>query len=227
LSRSPQITATGGFPIDAVMPALGAAVRDWPAPFVSQCALDGASPFKILVATILSLRTRDQPTKAATEALFALAGTPAAMARLPLETIAEAIKPALYFSQKAQTIQALSARLAAEFGGRVPDDIETLVDFKGVGRKTANLVVTLAFNKPGICVDTHVHRITNRWGYVQTMTPGETEQVLRRQLPGRWWPVINDWLVRFGQGQCRPASPHCSACPLARWCTHIGVTRSR
>ena len=216
------------FPILEVMETLRSTVEAWEAaPYVTECARAAADPFKILISTILSLRTRDLPTQQATEALFALATTPAEMMRLSVEQIAAAIKPVMYHFNKAQTIQDLSRRLDEEYGGRVPDDLDELLQFKGVGRKTANLVVTLAFGKPGICVDTHVHRITNRWGYCQTKTPDETELCLRAKLPAQYWIPINGWLVTFGQRVCVAISPKCSLCPLRPWCQRVGVTHSR
>lgn len=215
------------FPIDTVMEILRRTVEGWEAPFVTQCARQRPDPFKILISTILSLRTRDLPTQQATDALFELAKSPEEMMHLPLEAIAEAIKPVMYNFNKAQTIKDLSRRLVEEYGGRVPDDLDELLKFKGVGRKTANLVVTLAYGKPGICVDTHVHRITNRWGYCHTQTPEDTELCLREKLPGEYWIPINGWLVTFGQKICQPLSPRCAECPLLAYCDQVGVTRSR
>ena len=117
--------------------------------------------------------------------------------------------------------------LLTRYGGRVPDTLEELLTLKGVGRKTANLVLTLGFRKPGICVDVHVHRISNRWGYIRTKTPEESEQVLRRKLPHRYWMIYNDLLVPFGQNLCTPVSPRCSECRVARYCERVGVVRSR
>lgn len=214
-------------PIEEVMETLRRTVEGWEAPFVTECARATHDPFRILVSTILSLRTRDLPTQQGTDALFALAQTPAEMMLLPVERIAEAIKPVMYNYNKAQTIQDLSRRLVEEYGGRVPDDIDELLKFKGVGRKTANLVVTLAYGKPGICVDTHVHRICNRLWAIQTKDPEATEMWLRAHLPGQYWIPVNSWMVVFGQRICQPVSPLCSQCPLRPYCRRWGVTRSR
>lgn len=215
------------FPIDAVMAALEAAVAAWRVPIVTEYSRGGADPFRILISTILSLRTKDQTTAEASARLFALADTPRAMLRLAEDRIARAIYPVGFYKTKARSIRGVCAKLIADYGGRVPDELDELLKLGGVGRKTANLVLTLGFGKPGICVDTHVHRITNRWGYVRTETPGQTEMALRAKLPARYWIPINDWLVAFGQNLCAPVSPWCSKCPLARWCRRRGVTRSR
>lgn len=215
------------FPVETVMGILAEAVEKFPTPYVTECAEGRPDPFKVLIATILSLRTRDLPTAQASRALFALADTPEAMARLPLERVAEAVKPSMYYLNKAQAILGICRSLVEEYGGRVPDEIDELLKFKGVGRKTANLVVTLGYGKPGICVDTHVHRITNRWGLCHTKTPDETEMSLRKILPEPYWIPINDWLVRLGQNMCKPISPLCSQCPLVEYCQRVGVTSSR
>jgi endonuclease-3 len=184
-------------------------------------------PFKILVSTIISARTKDEVTGPATERLFLLADTPAAMSKLPEERIERAIFPAGFYRTKAKAIRKAARELVDRFGSRVPDTIEELLTLPGVGRKTANLVVTLAHNKAGICVDTHVHRITNRWGYVKTKTPHETEQALRAKLPKKHWIAINTILVMHGQNICKPVSPLCSRCPVFTYCDRVGVTKSR
>jgi endonuclease-3 len=187
----------------------------------------GPDPFRILVGCVISLRTRDEVTYPATERLFRRAATPERMARLAPATIARAIYPAGFYRRKAEQIREISRRLVRERGGRVPDTIEALVTLPGVGRKTANLVVTLGFGKPGICVDIHVHRITNRLGWVATRGPEATERALRETLPRRHWIPINEILVRHGQQVCRPLSPRCSACAVAGDCRRVGVTRAR
>jgi endonuclease-3 len=184
-------------------------------------------PFKILVSTIISARTKDEVTGPATERLFLLADTPAAMSKLPEERIERAIFPAGFYRTKAKALRKAARELVDRFGSRVPDTIEELLTLPGVGRKTANLVVTLAHNKAGICVDTHVHRITNRWGYVKTKTPHETEQALRAKLPKKHWIAINTILVMHGQNICKPVSPLCSRCPVFTYCDRVGVTKSR
>ena len=210
--------------IDRVVRTLTRLIRQWEEPVVGHYKDD---PFATLISCLLSLRTKDATTAAASERLFALARTPQAMAALPRRTIERAIYPVGFYRTKARTIQAVCRDLLARYGGRVPGDLDELLSLKGVGRKTANLVVTLAFRKPGICVDTHVHRISNRWGYVRTTTPEQTEFALRRKLPRRHWIVFNDLLVTFGQHLCHPTSPWCSRCPLAPLCPKLGVRHSR
>ena len=149
------------------------------------------------------------------------------MVTLTPAQVKKAIYPVGFYKTKAQTVLDVSQRILDAYAGRVPDDIDELLTFKGVGRKTANLVVTLGFQKPGICVDTHVHRISNRWGYVETENPEQTEMALRASLPKRFWIGYNDLLVAFGQTLCHPTSPKCSLCPIERFCEKIGVERSR
>ena len=181
----------------------------------------------MLIACILSLRTQDTTTGPAAARLFALADTPAAMLRLTPRRIERAIYPVGFYRTKARAIRTICRDILERFRGRVPDEIDDLLTFTGVGRKTANLVVTMGYGKPGICVDTHVHRISNRLGYVRTRTPDETEQALRRQLPRRYWIGYNDLLVSFGQNVCTPISPRCSRCPVRSLCRRVGVTSSR
>lgn len=206
---------------------LNEAVRAWQSPAVTIVSQREGDPYKVLVSCILSLRTQDRTTGPASERIFALADTPEKMVGLAPEAIEKAIYPVGFYRTKAVQILDISRILIEKYGGDVPDEIDELLKLKGVGRKTANLVVTLGFGKPGICVDTHVHRICNRWGYVATRTPEETEFALRRKLPAQYWLAINDLLVTFGQNQCTPLSPRCSSCPLAHLCDRVGVTRSR
>jgi endonuclease-3 len=184
-------------------------------------------PFTTLISCLLSLRTRDETTRGASTRLFRLARTPRAMAQLSTRQIERAIFPVGFYRTKARTVREVCRALLERFHGRVPDDLETLLTLKGVGRKTANLVVTLAYQKDGICVDTHVHRISNRWGYVRTKTPEQTEMALRRKLPRRYWQRYNDLLVAFGQHLCHPTSPWCRRCPLVRMCARAGVRQFR
>jgi endonuclease-3 len=188
---------------------------------------ESGDPFRVLVACILSLRTQDTTTGPAAARLFALADTPAAMLSLSARRIERAIYPVGFYRTKARVIRDIARDLLDRFGGRVPDDIDALLTLKGVGRKTANLVVTMGFGKPGICVDTHVHRISNRLGYVRTRTPDETEMALRAKLPRRFWIGYNDLLVTFGQNICVPISPKCSICPVASLCRRVNVRSSR
>jgi endonuclease III len=206
---------------------LRAVAAGWNAPSVSLAAETSGSPFHILISTLLSLRTQDSTTVHAARRLFALAETPAGMLALDEATITNAIYPVGFYRQKARQIRQICHLLLERHGGEVPSDLDTLLELPGVGRKTANLVVGLGFGKPAICVDTHVHRITNRWGYVDTRTPEETEVALRARLPKPYWGEINTLLVQFGQTLCRPISPWCSTCPVARWCRRVGVTSAR
>ncbi len=215
------------FPIGKAMETLRRSVRQWPTPAVTVFSENKASPFEILVSTLLSLRTQDKTTAEASARIFARAKTPEAMVRLRTPTIEKLIYPVGFYKTKAVTLREISRILIEDYGGEVPDTVEELIKFKGVGRKTANLVVTLGHGKPGICVDVHVHRICNRWGYIETKNPDETEMLLREILPKKYWIPINDWLVAFGQNQCKPVSPFCSTCALGEVCTRVGVTKSR
>lgn len=196
-------------------------------PYVTKLANATQDPYAVLVSTIISLRTRDEVTDAVTPKLLAAAPDLFALARLPPARIARAIYPAGFYRTKATTLRDIARVLVSENDGRVPDDLDALLRLKGVGRKTANLVLTLGFRKPGICVDVHVHRISNRLGFVRTKTPDETEHVLRATLPTRWWIPINDVLVAFGRSHCAPLSPRCSSCPVVSDCARVGVGRSR
>jgi len=210
--------------IDRVLATLERAVADWRVPIVGHYRHD---PYETLISCLLSLRTKDETTAAASARLFRLARTPRAMLRVPRRTIERAIYPVGFYRTKARTILEVSSVIVERHGGKVPGTIDELLELKGVGRKTANLVVTLAFRRYGICVDTHVHRISNRWGYVRSKTPHETEMRLRERLPRRHWRTYNDLLVAFGQNLCHPTSPWCSRCPLDGVCSRVGVTRSR
>jgi len=159
--------------------------------------------------------------------LFAIASTPEAMLGTPAKVIEKAIYPVSFYRMKTKSILGICEQLLTRFGGEVPSKLEELLELPGVGRKTANIVVTLGFQKPGIAVDTHVHRISNRLGYVRTKTPDDTEMALRRKLPPRYWVTFNDLLVTYGQNLCKPISPFCSRCKIAGYCKRIGVTLSR
>jgi endonuclease III len=199
----------------------------WNRTALALIAEQGRDPFRVLVACILSLRTQDTTTGPAAARLFAAADTPAAMLELSARQIERLIYPVGFYRTKARVLLGLCRDLLERFVGRVPDDIDALLTLKGVGRKTANLVVTMGFNKPGICVDTHVHRISNRLGYVRTRHPEETEMALRARLPRRFWMGYNDLLVGFGQNVCTPVSPRCSTCPVSALCRRVGVTTFR
>lgn len=215
------------FEIDAVIAVLEEAVVTWDTPAVTIISQRDGDPFKVLVSCILSLRTKDTTTGPASLRLFTLADSPEKMLQLEQRTVEEAIYPVGFYRIKAAQIMEICRQLVEKYDGCVPESIEELLKFKGVGRKTANLVVTLGFGKPGICVDTHVHRICNRWGYVRSITPEETEFMLREILPARYWLRINDLLVTFGQNLCKPVSPLCSLCPLISYCERNNVIRNR
>ncbi len=180
-------------------------------------------PFQVLVATILSARTLDQTTAAACRNLFRVVRNLDDLRRVTRLRLERLIYPVGFYRTKAKMLKRLPGVLAGRFGGAIPDSVEELVQLPGVGRKTANLVVAVAFNKPAICVDVHVHRISNRWGLIRTRTPLQTEMVLRRRLPVKYWRVFNSYLVSFGQSVCRPVRPHCGTCPVYAQCARVGV----
>lgn len=203
------------------------AAREWRLPYVTEMVQTRRDPFRVLISTMLSLRTKDAVTEIASQRLFALADTPVKMLKLTQRQIEQAIYPVGFYRTKARSIRHVCEQLIDQYDSRVPDEIDELVKLPGVGRKTANLVLTLGYGKLGICVDTHVHRITNRWGYVKTKNPEQTEMVLREKLPPAYWIEINDELVALGQNICHPTSPKCSQCPVDKFCERVGVTRSR
>ena len=196
-------------------------------PIVSHLAENQRDLFVILISTLLSLRTKDEVTAVATEKLFELASTPDEMLKISLNKIAETIYPVGFYRVKARNIHHACRELIERFSSKVPDSIDDLLSIKGVGRKTANLVVSLAYGKDAICVDTHVHRISNRLGYVKTKTPEETEFALQKKLPRRHWIIYNTIMVAFGRKTCKPVSPLCSRCPINKYCNRTGVTLSR
>lgn len=198
-------------------------VPKWETPVVTLMAETYESPFRVLISCILSLRTQDATTAKASHRLFAVADSPQAMVKISAQKIEKLIYPVGFYKTKAIQIIDMCRTMIEEYGGKVPDEIDELLKFKGVGRKTANLVVTLGYHKPGICVDTHVHRISNRWGYIKTATPEKTEVALREKLPKQYWIEYNNLLVNFGQHLCRPISPVCSECPIKKFCPQIGV----
>ena len=202
-------------------------VKPWKQPIVGTFAAGENALFKILVSTLLSLRTKDETTEKASRRLFAAAQTPRVLLKLSEKEIEKIIYPVGFYRTKAKNLRKVCQILLEKHKGEVPKTLEELLELPGVGRKTANLVVTVGHKKPGICVDTHVHRISNRWGLVKTRTPDETEQALRRVLPKRYWIKFNDLLVCYGQNLCQPVSPHCSRCKISEYCPRTGVTRSR
>ncbi len=200
---------------------------EWKKPVVTEMAQRRRDPFRVLISCILSLRTKDEVTKEASKRLFEAASTPEEMLKLSEEEIAKLIYPVGFYNTKAKNIKEICRTLVEKYNGRVPDTMDELLKLKGVGRKTANLVLVEGYDKPGICVDTHVHRICNRLGWVQTKTPEETERELRRILPRKYWKEINRWFVAFGKTICRPISPLCSKCPVEELCPKIGVEKHR
>jgi endonuclease III len=207
------------------MRALARAISGLELPAVEKISEEQAEqPFQILIATLLSARTQDATTHAASTRLFKRARTPRTMAALPVRDIERLIYPVSFYRNKARHVKACCEMLMTRCGGRVPSTMEELVELPGVGRKTANLVMILAFkSRQNICVDTHVHRISNRLGWVRTDAPDETEQALYRATDQHWWPLINLYLVTWGQNVCRPLSPRCGQCVIAAECPRIGV----
>jgi endonuclease-3 len=206
---------------------LAHAIRDLQLPAVEKISeAESGDPFRILIATLLSARTQDATTHAASRRLFRRARTPKTMAALKLLEIEQLIYPVSFFRNKAEHLQACCRMLVEHYAGAVPNTMEDLVTLPGVGRKTANLVLILGFgSRQNICVDTHVHRITNRLGWVATSEPEKTEIALYEVLPRRWWPLVNLYLVTWGQNVCRPVHPRCGDCAIARDCPRIGVAR--
>ena len=216
----------GDFNIAEVVKELKKAVIGYRTP--SLTVIGGKNdPFAVLISCIISLRTRDVITEAASARLFALAKSPAELLKFSDAKIEKAIYPAAFFRNKAKSMKEMCKVLVKKYSGKVPDRLEELLKLKGVGRKTANLTLTLGHNKPGICVDIHVHRICNRLGYVKTKSPDETEMLLREILPKRYWKGFNDLLVSFGQNLCKPVSPFCCSCPILHTCRQIGVKSNR
>lgn len=202
-------------------------MRELPDPSVTLVGKRWKSPFLVLISCVLSLRTKDEVTLPAAERLFKLARTPRDLLGLATARIEKAIYPAGFYRTKAVTIHGICRDLLEKFGGAVPSGMEQLLTLKGVGRKTANLVLSEGFGIPALCVDTHVHRISNRFGYVKTRTPEETEQALRKKLPKKYWIDYNALLVTWGQNICKPVSPRCSICAVRPYCARRGVTTSR
>jgi endonuclease-3 len=214
-------------PVAPVMRELARAIDGLELPAVEKISnSQGEDPFQVLIATLLSARTQDATTLAASKRLFRVARTPRTMMKLTVKQLETLIYPVSFYRHKARHVRATCRMLVDQFGGRVPMTMDELLMLPGVGRKTANLVLILAFkSRTNICVDTHVHRISNRLGWVRTATPDETEQALYRATADRWWPYINLYLVTWGQNVCRPISPRCAACVIRPYCRQVGVTR--
>lgn len=216
------------FDIEKAMPCLRAATTPYPKAALFELAAEGyASVFEILTACILSIRTRDETTLPVARALFAQARTPAELAALPVEQIDRLIQPCTFHEAKAKTIRVIARRAVQEHGGELPCDRDVLLAFHGVGPKCVNLTLGIACGLPLIGVDIHVHRVTNRWGYVRTATPEKTMEALQEKLPRRYWIEINALLVPFGKHICTGVRPKCSTCPLLEMCRQVGVTAHR
>jgi endonuclease-3 len=213
--------------IDLFLKALKKSYKKLNAPIITFISNRGATPFEILVSTLLSLRTKDEVTSEAASRILNAARTPEEMLGFDVKTIEKLIYPVGFYPTKAKRLLEISRIIMDKYKGRVPDSIDELLTLPGVGRKTANLVMTEGFKVPAVCVDTHVHRISNRIGYVNTKTPDKTEFALRKKLPQKYWIKYNELLVAFGQAICRPISPFCSKCPVSTTCPRIGVSRSR
>src|SRR5438309_6870601 len=221
MSKVPSAT------VHRVMCSLARAIDHLDLPAVEKISEESQEdPFEVLIATMLSAQTRDSVTATASARLFRAARTPASMARLDVRRIERLIYPVSFYRHKARHVKATCQLLMERFGGRVPTTMEELLTLPGVGRKTANLVLILAFKSlRNVCVDTHVHRISNRLGWVRTRTPDETERALYAAIADRWWPYVNLYLVTWGQNVCRPVYPRCRGCVLRPWCPRIGVTK--
>ena len=213
--------------IRQIVHTLREVTKHLPDPSVTMVGKKWKNPFLVLISCLLSLRTKDETTLPASQRLFKLADTPSGMLRLSVAQIEKTIYPVGFYKTKARSIHSICQSLIERFAGEVPDTIDQLLTLHGVGRKTANLVLTEGFGKLGVCVDTHVHRISNRFGYVKTETPEETEWALRKRLPKEFWIEYNSLLVVWGQNVCKPISPFCSRCAVAKYCLKIGVTLRR
>jgi endonuclease-3 len=225
--RRPASRARRMAPVEAVMRGLSLAIDGMELPAIEKISEDQAEdPFQVLIATLLSARTQDATTLAASRRLFRRARTPATMARLPVREIESLIYPVSFYRNKARFVKATCDALVRDHGGKVPTSLDQMVSLPGVGRKTANLVMILAYrSQRNICVDTHVHRIANRLGWVRTDLPDQTEAALYESTEPRWWPYINLYLVTWGQNVCRPVFPRCGDCAIASLCPRIGVVR--
>ncbi len=213
--------------LDVVIPIIRNEVKKWGFPVVSRVSSRTRDPYKVLISCLLSLRTKDGVTEVASRRLFERVSKPEDLLEIPLEELEKIIYPVGFYRNKAKTIKEVTKEIVEKYGGKVPDELDELLKLRGVGRKTANLVLIKGYGKPAICVDTHVHRISNRWGLVDTKNPEETEMMLRKILPRKYWMEYNDLLVPFGQNICLPTSPFCSKCPIVEFCSRKGVERSR
>lgn len=213
--------------IDEVISKVKKSIKKYDAPVLEKFNKNLNSPYWVLISCLLSLRTKDETTEEVTKNLYKVAKTPEQILKLPFKKLKKIIYKTGFYNNKAKTIKIVTQKILQDFKGKVPDNLDDLLSLPGVGRKTANLVLTVAYNKMGICVDTHVHKIFNRWGYVRTKTPDETEMKLREKLPEKYWKKINNYLVLFGQNICVSVSPFCSKCPIKKECPKKGVKKSR
>lgn len=212
---------------DTLLDTIGRELGDRPLPSVSEISREGDDPFHVLISTLISLRTRDEVTLASSRALFAVYPDVDSLAEADEKHVSQLIYPAGFYRTKAKNIGTICRIIRDDHGGAVPSDIDGLIALPGVGRKTANLVLGLGFGVPAICVDTHVHRIPNRMGLINTKKPEETETALQALVPRHSWIRLNEILVSFGQVICAPSSPWCSRCPFRGWCPKVGVDRRR
>ncbi len=213
--------------IDRIYAALNSHVADYKVPVVDLIEIQTKDPFKVLVTTIMSARTKDETTTAAAKRLFEKVKKISDLEKLSEKQIQKLIYPVGFYKNKAKYLRQLPMALKEKYNNKIPHTVEELVHLPGVGRKTANLVVAVAFKKPAVCVDIHVHRIMNRLGYVKTKNPFETEMELRKKLSKKYWTTFNTIFVAFGQNLCRPVNPYCSRCPIRKECNRIGVVKSR
>ncbi len=209
--------------IDKIYKVLEREFTKYQAPIIDLIEMQTKDPFKILVGTILSARTKDKTTAEVTNRLFSVINKPEDFNKYSVEEIEEMIYPVGFFRNKAKQLKELPEILKDKFNDQIPDEIDDLIQLPGVGRKTANLVRAIAFKKPAICVDTHVHRISNRFGYIKTKSPLETEMALREKLPKKYWINYNSYLVAFGQNHCTPRNPKCNSCPIYDECERVGM----
>lgn len=215
------------YPIEKIIKILQKEFKNSNAPVKNLIALNQKNPFKILLSTIISLRTKDEITIESSKKLFTILKTPNDIHNITTKQIQDAIYPCGFYRRKAIQIKQICTQLAEDFNSKVPNNINTLLQFKGIGRKTANLILSQGFNIPAICVDVHVHRISNRLGFIKTNTPNQTEQQLNKHLPKKYWIEYNTLLVAFGQTICTPINPFCSKCPISNHCKKINVNQNK
>lgn len=215
------------FPIEKVISIIEKEYTKWNVPVVTLVAMQTRNPFKVLISTIISLRTKDEVTIEASKRIYKILTKPQDIYHLKLEDIEKAIYPCGFYKRKALQIKKICEILVEKYNSQVPKELDELLKFEGVGRKTANLILSEGYNIPAMCVDVHVHRISNRFGYLKSKNPDETEIILRENLDKKYWNKYNFLLVAFGQSICRPISPHCSKCPVLNYCKRINVNKNR